>query len=659
MAHVLQKTGNEIDAILNKVDGVEAGAEQNVQSDWSVTNSSSDAYIKNKPSLSAVATSGSYNDLTNKPTIPTVPTNVSAFTNDAGYLTQHQSLASKQDVINDLDTIRSGATAGATAYQKPGTGIPKTDLASAVQTSLGKADTALQSFTESDPTVPSWAKASSKPSYAYSEITGTPTLADVATSGDYEDLTNTPTIPDVSGKADKTFKVTISTITSLEDDTTTYVSDKTVAQILAAYQAGRQVIAVHDNEEYGIYTLTSVTDTGALFEGTLASANQMVSFEITSSGVTFTVSELQNELVSGTNIKTVNSTSLLGSGDISVGTVTGVKMNNGSAINPTNGVVDLGTVLTSKPSYSYTEISDTPTIPTNTSDLINDSNFVTKGVYVGTCTTAAATAAKVVTVDTFPVDGNNKPLVGTTIAVKFTYTDTSTTAPTLNVNQTGAISIMYGAGSVPSKASASYTGTANIYIFYVYDGTYWCWLNRNTYQSNTDVEPGRIYGNAYRTGTTKIYAYTICGMRDDGTIASIVTSSSTGTGKTRETSGFRLGHFYYWAGANATDQTYSIAESTNLTSNYLWMWYTQAYVDLRYSTNCAKTLTAHKPVYLVGTIGNDGLFYLDSTWYTQTLPSSADGKVYVEIGMTYDTYRFIFTGSRWVWEYRDGAIRRY
>lgn len=31
--------------------------------------------------------SGSYNDLTNKPTIPTVPTNISAFTNDSGYIT--------------------------------------------------------------------------------------------------------------------------------------------------------------------------------------------------------------------------------------------------------------------------------------------------------------------------------------------------------------------------------------------------------------------------------------------------------------------------------------------------------------------------------------------------------------------------------------------
>jgi hypothetical protein len=51
-------------------------------------------------------------------------------------------LAGKQPVINDLTTIRSGAAAGATAYQKPSSGIPKTDLASAVQTSLGKADAA-------------------------------------------------------------------------------------------------------------------------------------------------------------------------------------------------------------------------------------------------------------------------------------------------------------------------------------------------------------------------------------------------------------------------------------------------------------------------------------------------------------------------------------
>ena len=65
-----------------------ANAEQNVQADWNVTDTSSDAYIKNKPTIPAaykhpathpasmitglanVATTGSYNDLSNKPTIP-------------------------------------------------------------------------------------------------------------------------------------------------------------------------------------------------------------------------------------------------------------------------------------------------------------------------------------------------------------------------------------------------------------------------------------------------------------------------------------------------------------------------------------------------------------------------------------------------------------
>lgn len=41
-----------------------------------------------KAALKTVATTGSYNDLINKPTIPIVPTKVSAFTNDAGYATK-------------------------------------------------------------------------------------------------------------------------------------------------------------------------------------------------------------------------------------------------------------------------------------------------------------------------------------------------------------------------------------------------------------------------------------------------------------------------------------------------------------------------------------------------------------------------------------------
>ena len=48
--------------------------------------------------------------------------------------------------------------------------VAKSDLASDVQASLDKADSALQSYTETDPTVPEWAKAKTKPSYSKSEV---------------------------------------------------------------------------------------------------------------------------------------------------------------------------------------------------------------------------------------------------------------------------------------------------------------------------------------------------------------------------------------------------------------------------------------------------------------------------------------------------------
>ena len=57
-------------------------------------------------------------------------------------------LAGKQNTINDLSDIRSGAAKGETAYQKPVGGIPSEDMSSGVQSSLQKAeDAAPQSTT--------------------------------------------------------------------------------------------------------------------------------------------------------------------------------------------------------------------------------------------------------------------------------------------------------------------------------------------------------------------------------------------------------------------------------------------------------------------------------------------------------------------------------
>lgn len=152
----------------NKLAGIASGAEVNVQSDWTITDTSSDAFIKNKPTkisdftndsgfitgvdwsgvtgkpdFATVATSGSYNDLTDKPTIPT---KTSQLENDSEYITETEHLQTervissalndlnarlggKQGIISDLDTIRTGAALGAAALQSvPDEYVTETEL---------------------------------------------------------------------------------------------------------------------------------------------------------------------------------------------------------------------------------------------------------------------------------------------------------------------------------------------------------------------------------------------------------------------------------------------------------------------------------------------------------------------------------------------------
>ena len=127
---------NAISTINSKLNGIQSGAEVNVQSDWNVTDTSSDAYIKNKPTIPSISglASESY-----------VNTQVN---------TLQGKIDGKQDTISDLATIRSGASAGATAvqpstlesqvstlqgkidtkYTKPVSGIPASDLAETYDT---------------------------------------------------------------------------------------------------------------------------------------------------------------------------------------------------------------------------------------------------------------------------------------------------------------------------------------------------------------------------------------------------------------------------------------------------------------------------------------------------------------------------------------------
>lgn len=84
-------------------------AEQ-VQADWTEENSASKAYIAHKPSLANVATSGDYDDLLNKPTIPTVDQSYSASSTNAQSGTAVASAISGKISATDYATQNTGGT---------------------------------------------------------------------------------------------------------------------------------------------------------------------------------------------------------------------------------------------------------------------------------------------------------------------------------------------------------------------------------------------------------------------------------------------------------------------------------------------------------------------------------------------------------------------
>lgn len=183
---------------------ISAEADPQVQADWTQSDSAAVDYIKNKPDLSVYATGA---ELT------------------AG-------LATKQDVVSDLSTIRAGAAAGATAVQ-PGD------------------------------------------------------LATVAVTGSYNDLLDKPTIPTVpvqDVEVNGSSVVNAQGVAEITMDTGVFVAvygTTTMAQVTAAYDAGKDIVCRYNDGRgrvysgqlssfaYGVYTF-STTDGFTEYDFTLS-----------------------------------------------------------------------------------------------------------------------------------------------------------------------------------------------------------------------------------------------------------------------------------------------------------------------------------------------------------------------------------------------------
>lgn len=168
---------------------------------------------------------------------------------------------------------------------------------------------------------------------------------------------------------------------------------------------------------------------------------------------------------------------------------------------------------------------------------------------------------------------------------------------------------------------------------------------------NDDVCQLRSYYERPLVDTGKLYGYNLCTLTNNDKLTGFVTSYSTGTTKTKNTATFKINAPMYYYTSNVEKASGSYTGDNSLA-------YQIATVDFRYSSNCGTTLTANKPVYLVG-IPNGTTYTLADTWWTQTLPSSADGKIYIYLGIAYDTYRIAWQVNHPIYWYKDGAIKLY
>ena len=133
--------------------------------------------LTNTPTIPAAQVNSDWNattgvaEILNKPTIPSVPTNVSAFTNDAGYVTS----AAIPTVPTNVSAFANDVPYLVTEQQVLSISNDTIYLSGGSFVKLPATTTGF--------------------SGNYSDLVGAPNLATVATSGSYNDLTNTPAIP--------------------------------------------------------------------------------------------------------------------------------------------------------------------------------------------------------------------------------------------------------------------------------------------------------------------------------------------------------------------------------------------------------------------------------------------------------------------------------
>jgi len=228
---------------------------------------------------------------------------------------------------------------------------------------------------------------------------------------------------------------------------------------------------------------------------------------------------------------------------------------------------------------------------------------------------------------------------------------TSASGFTINVNGLGAKpsynNMTLGNPVTPTNPTRDTTiFNINYAFLFVYSETLvsgGCWIGYRGYDANTNTIGYQLRTN-YTTMPTadKFYRYRLLFTSADGTKwVPANTSTSTNATSTRTPNTRAIDPFgeICWYGTTTV-----IEANANVTAAQLWQEYYGSYTNIGYSfnnTGSAATMTANKPIYIVCIPQADGSAVLDPTTpYTQSLPASADGKIYIYLGRAYNATNF-------------------
>jgi hypothetical protein len=194
-------------------------------------------------------------------------------------------LGQKQDTIPDLQTIREGAAAGATAYQKPGTGIPQSAMDASVQSKLnaaGSADAAIAAEREAR---------EAADQYLQTQINGKANSSDVtsglALKSDKETTYTKQQVDSLLTPKQTAQQVADAIAAALASYTNTAGMNSAIATALASYYTKTQTDSLLADKQTAAQVSAAITAalasyyTKTVMDGLLAAKQNTLQFDLT------------------------------------------------------------------------------------------------------------------------------------------------------------------------------------------------------------------------------------------------------------------------------------------------------------------------------------------------------------------------------------------